>query len=119
MRKIISIIMMAVSPFVCIHANATAIFLQVEYIDPSVGQGNNPRGPIVIPNVGIEDHSLQFNTPCDGCTLRLVNEDGDIAYSTIIPSNTVTLELPSYLEGEYEIQIIRDNLCFYGYITLQ
>ena len=95
------------------------IELEVRIEDPRYEQENPHRNPVQIPDVSIFGHTLTFDTSCDGNILRLANEDGDIEYSTVIPSNTVTLELPSYLEGEYEIQIIRDNLCFYGYITLQ
>ena len=41
-----------------------------------------------------------------------------VVYSTVIPTNTTNLVIPSTLSGEYEIQIIQGNICFYGYIEL-
>lgn len=94
------------------------LYLQVRFDDPTVQEVPIGRSPIVIPSLSLEGYNLLFNTPCDGCTLRIVNEDGDLEYSIVIPANTATLTLPSYLSGEYELQIIRGQFCFYGYIEL-
>ena len=48
--------------------------------------------------------------------LRLVNEDDEVVFTTIISSST--LILPSYLSGSYQLQIISNNYIFYGEITL-
>ena len=92
--------------------------LQVRREDP-ISQGNpRPRTPIVKPSIYIDGYSILFDTPCDGCTLQLVNEDGEVEYSVVIPEGTVTLTLPSDLSGEYELRIIRGQFCFWGYIEL-
>lgn len=70
------------------------------------------------PSLSLEDHTLFFNTSCDGYVLRLVNEDGDVEYDTVIPEGTENLPLPFFLEGEYELQIIRGQYCFYGIVEL-
>ena len=92
--------------------------LQVRWGDPIDDKDNTHRGPVLIPSICIEDYTLYFDTPCDGCTLRVVNEDGDVEYTTVIADGTDELELPSYLESEYELQIVRGNFCFYGIIEL-
>lgn len=94
------------------------IDFQVEIIDPTVPHTPVGREPILVPSVSIESHTLFFVTPCDGYTLRLLDENGAVVYSTVIPTGTTSLVLPSYLSGEYEIQIIQSNLYFYGYITI-
>lgn len=94
------------------------VVLQVTITDPTEDQRPIKRGPVVIPSVSLEEHTLLFTTPCDGCTLRLINEDGEMKYITVIPAGTATLVLPSYLSGEYQLQIIRGNYCFWGYIDL-
>jgi len=66
--------------------------------------------------VTLDDHTLTFYTSCLGCTLRLVNVEDEVVYTTAITSDT--LVFPSSLEGEYEIQIIQGEWCFYGEITL-
>ena len=92
--------------------------LQVRRVDPTVQEGPRPRTPIVMPYILIDGYNLMFGTPCDGCTLQLVNEDGEIEYSVVIPEGTETLALPSDLSGEYELRIIRGQFCFWGYIDL-
>lgn len=94
------------------------VFLQVSFTDPTENQKPIKRSPVFIPSISLEDHTLFFATPCDGCTLRLINEDGDMEYVTVIPTDTITLDLPSYLSGEYQLQIIQGNYCFWGYINL-
>lgn len=94
------------------------VCLQVALVDPTENQKPIKRSPVVIPSISIDDHALYFNTSCDGCTLRLFNEDGDMVVNMIIPEDSSTINLPSFLFGEYEIQIIRGNYCFYGYINL-
>ena len=103
---------------VCVSALAGQVQFQVRIEDPNDGQENSHRGPILIPEVSIGDYTLYLDTPCDGCILRVVNELGVVEYTTVIPVGADELVLPSYLFGEYELQIIRDNWCFYGDITL-
>ena len=114
------VLMMAVFPLSSIRLCAQMIELplQVRYDDPDDTQDNPHREPILIPEVSIEDYTLYFDTPCDGCVLRVVNELGVVEYTTVIPVGADELVLPSYLSGEHELQIIRDNWCFYGDITL-
>ncbi len=116
----ILLMMLAALPMFSLRVNATLIQipLQVEYDDPSHDQDNPNRGPVLVPEVSIEDYTLYFDTPCDGCILRVVNELGVVEYTTVIPVGADELVLPSYLSGDYELQIIRDNWCFYGDITL-
>ena len=101
-----------------VYADTEEVDLQVGIVDPNDGDGGQHKGPVLIPSISIEGYTLYFTTPCDGCTLRLLDENDVVVYSTVIPTGTTSLVLPSYLSGEYEIQIIRGNLCFYGYITL-
>ena len=101
-----------------VYADPTDIELQVGYEDPDDGDDGQHRGPVLIPCISIDNSTLYFNTPCDSCTLRLLDENGIVVYSTVIPTGTISLVLPSSLLGEYEIQIIQGNICFYGYITL-
>lgn len=115
-----SVLLIAMMFMAHVSSYAALEFIKFDYgiYDPtSVGPGTN-RGPVLIPEVSIEGYTLFFDTPCDGCLLRIVNEDDDVEYSTIIPIGTTSLVLPSYLSGEYELQIISGNYVFYGDISL-
>ena len=101
-----------------VYADPEGVVLQVGYDDPDWGNEGLQKTPILIPEVSLDDHTLIFDTPCDGCTLRLVDANDNVVYSTVIPTGTTSLVLPSSLSGEYKILIIQDNLYFYGYINL-
>ena len=97
-------------------SDAYAARVPLTYNDPYLGGPKPHKSPILIPEVDLEGYTLTFFDSCVGCTLQLVNADDEVEYSTVISSDT--LVLPSTLEGQYELQIIRDNLCFYGDIEL-
>lgn len=94
------------------------IILQVKITDPSKPYNPIGRTSVAIPTIYIMGCDLHFEAQCDDCTLQIVNKDGNVEYSTVIPANTTSLTLPSYLSGEYELQIIRGQFCFYGNIEL-
>ena len=109
--------MMAFLPLSNVQINAKVeIPLQVEYVDPNYGQNGPQRGPVLVPELSVEDYTLTFTTPCYGYTLELLDEDGDVVYTTVITSDT--LVLPSTLEGEYELRLYPtdSSIYFYGYV---
>lgn len=100
-------------------ASPEQVLLEVGYVDPANDQDEPQRTPVTVPWIEIDGYTLTFVTPCDGFTLQLLDENGNVAYSIVIPTNASSVILPAYLEGEYEIQIIgNSNYYFYGYITL-
>ena len=120
-RLLLFALMMALLPLSSLRVSAENpddIDLEAGYDDPDLDQNDYPRSPILIPHVGIDGYTLTFYTPCDGCTLRLLDESGNVVYTTVIPIGATTLVLPSYLSGEYRIEIIQGVFCFWGYIEL-
>ena len=123
-KLILSIVVLLASSFSDVIAKITSetvgneVILHVNLDDPNLHGKPIKRSPIRVPSISIDDHTLYFNSSCDGCTLRLYDEEGDLVVNLIIPDNSSTISLPSFLTGEYEIQIIRGNYCFYGYVNL-
>lgn len=117
-KTFLLILILALLPLSAVRvcADPIGISLQVRIIDPEENQPNDPRGPVLAPEVSIEDYTLYFDSSCHGCLLQIVDAEDHVVYSTTITSST--LVLPSSLEGVYELQIIRDTWCFYGEITL-
>ena len=101
-----------------VYATPMLIPLEVEYNDPSHDQDDPQKNPVSIPQVSIEVYTLYFNTPCDGYVLRLVDENDNVAYSTVIPVGATSLILPPYLFGIYELQLIPSNCNYYFYGTI-
>lgn len=113
-----SVLLIALMFMAHVSSYAALEFIKFDYgiYDPtSVGPGTN-RGPVLTPEVSIDGYTLFFDTPCDGCLLRIVSEDDEVEYITVISGTT--LVLPSYLSGDYELQIISGNYVFYGDISL-
>ena len=118
-KKSIIISLLAAMLSLCnVSAYAAPEGVDLQYVDPDNGDEGFHKSPITIPDISLENHTLYFYTPCDGCTLRLLDENDNVVYSTVIATGTTSLVLPSTLSGEYEIQIIQGNICFYGYINL-
>ena len=92
--------------------------LQVGYHDKGQASHPKPRTPEVIPQIYFDGNTLYFATPCDGCTLQIVDEAENICYELVIPMGTTELELPENLFGEYELRIIRGNTLYYGTINI-
>lgn len=101
-----------------VYATPVAIPLEVGYENPNENQDDPHKNPISIPQVSIEVYTLYFNTPCDGYVLHLVDENDNVAYSTVIPVGATSLILPPYLFGIYELQLLPSNCNYYFYGTI-
>ena len=121
-KFILMTLMMVMLPLSSVQVSAASrpIPLTGGYIDPNNPKdGDGQRGSVGIPVVEIEDYILFLITPCDGSVLRLLDETETVVYTTIVPNNATSLVLPSYLSGEYEIQIVQGNIYFWGYINFK
>ena len=120
-KKVLLIISILGMAFVTLNLNAQngeSILLQATIYDPTKPNGGFHKTPIQEPSVSLDGHTLYFDTPCDGCTLNIVDENDVVVYTLVIPTGTTSLVLPSTLSGEYELQIISGNYLFYGSINL-
>lgn len=117
-RFLFFVLTLALLPMSNVTVMAIPINFNVGYENPQNPQDDDKRTLTLVPEVEIEDYTLTFYTPCDGCVLRLLDENDIVVYSTIIPTSTTELVLPSYLSGDYEIQIVQGNLYFWGYVNL-
>lgn len=120
-KKVLLIICILGMAFVTLNLNAQkgeSILLQATIYDPTKPIGGFPKTPIQEPSISLDDHTLYFETPCDGCTLNIVDENDVVVYTLVILTGTTSLVLPSTLSGEYELQIIRGNYLFWGIISI-
>lgn len=87
--------------------------------DDNVGAGNqNPRGPVLAPEVYLEDNELTFDSSLVGCTVQLLDESEEVVYSTVVATGQTSITFPTTLTGNYELQIVCDGITFYCYIDL-
>ena len=92
--------------------------LYVRIVEPGKESKTISRAPMRKPSLFIDGYLLQIDRPCDGEIIRLVDENGNIQYSSVVDTNSNKISLSGYLTGTFEIQLIRGNLSFYGYIDL-
>jgi hypothetical protein len=91
--------------------------LDVRIIDDTPIHSGNPKTPVLFPTVWQDGYELEIDTPHDEYVLNIVSGT-TIVYSTVVYSTVSMVVLPATLSGTYELQLIHDNLCFYGYIDL-
>lgn len=118
MKKIILTIYLLLVATTCpasVQQVCDEIPFQIRIIDPTE---HNPimKLPIVWPVVTLEGYTLFFDSSCVDNTILLV-QNGVVVYSGVV-STTLQFTLPSTLSGEYELQLIRGNFCFYSFISL-
>lgn len=126
MKKRITILFCIIALFTPICASpviSDSIFvnidLNIKYIDPTdMGNNNGAKSPILKPSVGVKGDMLYLMDGCYGCMLSLVSANGEEVYSEYVEFGTDIIELPEYLSGEYEIRLVRGDICFYGMIGL-
>ena len=122
MKKVILIIALFCS--VSLFASGIDIFC----LDFSVGlvvktgshpQPKSPELPPDAPEATLEDNVLTFTSAHDDYTLTLLDEDGEVAYQTSVPSSVSIVVLPSTLTGDFELQLdYGGNYYFYCDIAL-
>ena len=77
-----------------------------------------PKAPVTPPVVAQDGHTLYIISGCDDTTLSIVDEYDNEAYSTTIQAGTTLLVLPEWLQGTYELRILRGQYMFYTEIEL-
>lgn len=122
MKKIIFIIAILCS--VSMFTNAQSVL----DLDFSVGvvvktganpQPKSPECPPKVPEATLEGNVLTFISSHDNYTLTLIDEDSEVVYQTVVPSNVSIVILPATLTGNYELQLdYAGNFYFYCDIEL-
>lgn len=119
-----TVVLMASSTAIANHPNTdgvTNIEMTCQIIENSKIIPGPHRTSPTVPNVYLdqENAKVYFENPCYECTLELVIPDTDTTvYTTIIPDGDNTVQLPTYLTGQFELHIHRGIYCFWGLIEL-
>ena len=92
---------------------------EVQYEKPVNGGNPFPKSPILPPTVSIDDHTLYIYDVAYAFTLYLLDEDGEVAYTTSVAAGTPTVTLPSDLTGDYELLLVPGGRYYFsGWIEL-
>ena len=88
-------------------------------LPPPIGGGHEqPKAPVQPPVVALDGHTLYIISGCDDTVLSLADENETEAYSITILAGTTMITLPEWLEGTYELRILRGQYMFYTEIEL-
>lgn len=82
-----------------------------------LGNGN-PKTPMLVPKVYIDDYTLLFAVEHPDYVLYIKDEDDNVVFSTVVYSAQTQVVLPSTLSGDYQIELVVGNLLFTGWINL-
>ena len=92
--------------------------LSVNYDEEQPLGPGNPKTPITAPTVYIDDYTLLFEANHPEYVLNIKDENNVVVYTTVVYSTQTQVVLPSTLSGDYEIELVVDNLLFSGLISL-
>ena len=97
----------------------TLLEWQVRPVTPIIGGHPRPKAPVQCPTVSIDDHTLYIYDVAYAFTLYLLDEDGEVAYTTSVAAGTPTVTLPSDLTGDYELLLVPGGSYYFsGWIEL-
>jgi len=94
------------------------IIFNTEAIDPTYDPDKLHKSPMRPPVVYILDNTLTFAADHPEYNLIIKDENGDEVYQTIVPSAEVQVVLPTFLSGDYQIELIMGIWKFSGYISI-
>ena len=92
--------------------------LTVSIIDEQPVTNGQPRSPGETPIVYIDDYTLLFEANHPEYVLNIKDENNVVVYTTVVYSTQTQVVLPSTLSGDYQIELVVDNLLFKGWINL-
>lgn len=105
-----------------VTSGGTPIEWQVKKTDnPVKGGGPVHKAPAKLPTppeATLACNLLTFLDSHDEYTLYIIGEDGEEVYEAPVPENISTITLPSDLSGEFELQLVSGDWCFFDYIEL-
>ena len=91
----------------------------VGIVDPTQpNDHNNPRMPIAVPDVAIEEFVLYFSESHPSYIIKIEAETGDIVFEQNVPTNMLFLDLPFNLKGDYSLILVQGKRFFSSKITL-
>ena len=101
-----------------ISVHATIIELTVQIDDDTPTCPSTPKTPAGVPVVDQNGNVITFKASHDPYTLCIADEDGFTVYSVSVPTSVVTVILPTWLSGDYEIRLLTgESYYFYGDVT--
>ena len=78
-----------------------------------------PKGPVQVPYVTLDDHTLYIWSQHNGYTLTLLDDNDTVVYQSYVAPGVQYAVLPSTLSGSYTLVLSDDTYMFTGMIDLE
>ena len=115
MLKKISLLALALMSAVIVRSQDVIIVSPT--LNPDLGNGDNPRSPILVPVLYLDGYTLTAGDNTLGSTIQLLDENDNVVFSTYVAIEG-EINLPTTLSGTYTILVIRDDATFEGELEL-
>ena len=100
-------------------ANGTPVNLTAGMIDPETPMDvNRPKGPVRLPYVTLNDHTLYIWSQHGGYVLTLYDDNDTVVYQTYVAAGTQMVSLPTTLSGSFTLILSDDTHMYSGTIDL-
>ena len=94
--------------------------LTVSYFDPSIGiKPGIPKGPVQVPYVTLDDHTLYIWSQHSGYTITLLDDNDTVVYQSYVAAGVQYAVLPSTLSGTFTLVLSDDTYLYTGVIDLE
>jgi hypothetical protein len=77
-----------------------------------------PKGPVQVPYVTLDDHTLYIWSQHNGYTLTLYDDNDTVVYQSYVAPGTQMVSLPTTLSGSYTLLLSDDTYLYTGVIDL-
>ena len=95
------------------------LVFQIEVKKPANNGNPVPRGPLTIPDVYLDDHTLYLDSIDYDSTILLTDATDTVVYSVFVPSGTTTVVLPSTFIGTYGLSLVPNAGDYYYYSEIE
>ena len=119
-KKLLAVIIAGCSLSASAQSNGEPIDLSVGIVDPYSGLGNgHPKGPVQVPYVILDDHTLYIWSQHSGYTITLLDDSDTVVYQSYVAAGVQYAVLPSTLSGTFTLVLSDDTYLYTGVIDLE
>ncbi len=100
------------------YGDGTPVDLSVGYFDPTHDQNPPVKGPVQVPYVTLDDHTLYIWSQHSGFTLTMYDDNDNVVYQTYVYAGMQMVSVPTTLSGSFTLILSDDTYMYTGTIDL-
>lgn len=91
--------------------------MTVTIIDDTPQNPSKEKAPMRVPRIYQDGYTLSFSNAHPDYVINIIQDD-EVVFTSYIPSELSSFELPGTIHGECTIQLIMGRYCFSGNVLL-